>query len=426
MSTKLGLMAADFRTSLATEIAIAGTAATLQSNLDDDGITLPTGVYMFTLDGDNSAKEHIVCTNTAGVLSAISSISRQGTQTSGVARKHRIGASVVITDFAHIMYMNNLLKGTTDLDHLTPLKYDGSATISDSNALATKEYVDGVAVAGASNASTTVKGIIEIATAAEMAAGTGTGGTGAVLVPPNSSLVKTSSGAGDENKIPILDAAGTLANGFVDKVRTWGTVQTFTHDTIQITGAADSGNDGTNKTYVDGAITTAIAAATLMAPLARGTTPLTVYSTTAETTILTVAVPGGVLGTTQFLKMRFYFSKVQRGGSGTLSIKLKYGGTLFGTFATANGLTSDQILVVEALLMASGATNTQRGSMSAHYKGANTDTVAHFGESLQMDSASLAIDSTASQNFIITVTPDANNGSVGATLDHYEIEKSVN
>jgi hypothetical protein len=65
------------------------------------------------------------------------------------------------------------------------------------------------------NASETVAGKIELATAAEREAGTATGGTGAKLVPTNDALVKTSSGAGDENKIPILGATGKLATGFI-------------------------------------------------------------------------------------------------------------------------------------------------------------------------------------------------------------------
>lgn len=66
------------------------------------------------------------------------------------------------------------------------------------------------------NASETVAGKVEIATAAQRAAGTGTGETGALLVPSNDALVKTSSGAGDENKIPVLNASGQLASGFVN------------------------------------------------------------------------------------------------------------------------------------------------------------------------------------------------------------------
>lgn len=216
MSTKLCLMAADFRTSLATELAVSGTSCTLQSITDDDGVTLPNGTYMFTLDLENSQKEHFVATLTGTALSAMSSISRQGVQTSGAVRKHRIGASVTMTDFAHIMYMNNLLKGVTDLNASVPLKYDGVATLTPgSNEICTVAYADALTFAGAPNASTTQKGIIEIATAAEMASATGTGGTGALLVPPNSQLKKTSAGAADENKIPVLDASGLLATGFI-------------------------------------------------------------------------------------------------------------------------------------------------------------------------------------------------------------------
>lgn len=101
------------------------------------------------------------------------------------------------------------------------------------------QYVAGawttVGDTGTSNASTTVAGKVEIATAAERAAGTSTGGTGAILVPSNDALVKTSSGAGDENKIPILNASGQLADGYLGSGsasasnyllgnRTWGTV----------------------------------------------------------------------------------------------------------------------------------------------------------------------------------------------------------
>lgn len=64
------------------------------------------------------------------------------------------------------------------------------------------------------NASTTVAGKVEEATAAEQGAGTGTGGTGARLFVNPSNLVKTSSGAGDENKVPVLNSSGKLADGF--------------------------------------------------------------------------------------------------------------------------------------------------------------------------------------------------------------------
>lgn len=71
-----------------------------------------------------------------------------------------------------------------------------------------------VGTATVNNASTTVAGIIEISTSSERGAGTAIGGTGAALVVGNDALVKTSSGAGDENKIAILNASGNFDTGF--------------------------------------------------------------------------------------------------------------------------------------------------------------------------------------------------------------------
>lgn len=166
MSTKLpAVILADFTTQLSSEISVGGTTATLASNLDDDGVALPNGLVYLTLDGSNSSKEHIQAVKTGTSLASIMSVSRQGVLTSGSVRKHRIGASVAITDFATIKYLTDLLKGTTNLDSTDPLEYDGTASISTANQLATKAYVDGVAIAGGADSSTTVKGIGRVSVA---------------------------------------------------------------------------------------------------------------------------------------------------------------------------------------------------------------------------------------------------------------------
>lgn len=191
MSTLTATIIADFTTTLATALSVGGTTATLSSATDDDNVALPTGRYFFTLDGSNSSKEHISCTLTGTALTNIKTVSRQGVETAGVLRVHRIGASVSITDFAHILQINNLVKGTTALDASVPLGYDGTASITTANQLTTKTYVDSVTVAGAPNASTTVKGISETATQAEVLAKTTTGGTGALLVVTPDTLAST-------------------------------------------------------------------------------------------------------------------------------------------------------------------------------------------------------------------------------------------
>lgn len=183
MSTKLGTVLADFTTNLATAIVVGGTSATLQSATDDDGVALPAGRYFFTLDGSNSNKEHMSCDLSGTSLTNIKSVSRQGVETTGLARAHRIGCTVTLTDFAHLLYINNLVAGTTLFNSLVKLGYDGDpgVTSSDLNYFATVKFVNSVAIAGASNASTTVKGIVQEATLAQILGRTAAGSTGAQL-----------------------------------------------------------------------------------------------------------------------------------------------------------------------------------------------------------------------------------------------------
>lgn len=207
MSTKLGVIVADFRTSLAVKMAVGATTGTLQSATDDDAVALPAGNYYMTIDGDNSQKEHIRCTLAGTALSSVKSVSRQGVQTAGTVREHRIGASVTITNFAHLKEINDLVSGATDLDASDPLKYDAVAALTPgSNELATVAYADALAIAGAPDANTTQKGIVEQATNAETKAGTVAGGTAAKLF---ATPADTADAVQSSSWVYAVDASGT-------------------------------------------------------------------------------------------------------------------------------------------------------------------------------------------------------------------------
>ena len=149
MTQLLGKITADFETSLAVKMAIGATTGTLQSATDKEGVALPTGRYFFTIDRNNSAKEYISCTLTGTALTAIKTISRQGVEVSGTVREHRVGANVIISDFAHIKKINDLLDGTTKLDSGTPLEYDGTVTPTLPNQLMTRSAVLAIVTGGA-------------------------------------------------------------------------------------------------------------------------------------------------------------------------------------------------------------------------------------------------------------------------------------
>ncbi len=110
---------------------------------------------------------------------------------------------------------------------------------------ANKEYVDNVVVAGAPNANETTKGIIQLATNAQMGTATSVGSTGARLIPPNDQLVKVSAGAGDVNKIAVLSANGTFDSSF------FPLPLILTADQLQITTDPNSGDDAVRMSYAD-------------------------------------------------------------------------------------------------------------------------------------------------------------------------------
>lgn len=217
MATLLGKIVADFTSQLATKMEVGTTTATLQAPsgtlVDDDGVALPAGRYFFTIDGDNSRKEHISCDLSNTALTNIKSVSRQGVETTGVAREHRIGATVTITDFAHIKYINDLIGGTTNLNASEPLEYDGTATINSNNQLATKAYVDGVAISGAPDASTSTKGIVKMSTAPASASNPVAVGDNDTRVPTqseNDALAGTSGTPSSTNKFVTADDVSSV------------------------------------------------------------------------------------------------------------------------------------------------------------------------------------------------------------------------
>ena len=137
---------ADFETQLGAAISIADTSFTLSTAVDDDGVALPAGLYYFTLDNGTTQKEYLEGTLSGTAVTGVSNISRQGAVTAGALKAHRVGSSVVLTDF-----------------------------------MTYKKYIDETSLAGAPDASTSTKGVVETATLAQVRARTASGETGAAL-----------------------------------------------------------------------------------------------------------------------------------------------------------------------------------------------------------------------------------------------------
>ncbi len=148
MTQTLLKLAADFTVQLTSPVAIGDTTATLTSNVDDDNVALPDGLYGLTIDAGQSNKEYIICTLTGSAVSAVQSVTRQGVPTSGFTKAHRRGAKVTITDWAILSRILNNLTGTTGFNSDAPLGYDGAPSSLTGNQFATVNYVLSVVTGG--------------------------------------------------------------------------------------------------------------------------------------------------------------------------------------------------------------------------------------------------------------------------------------
>jgi len=151
MSQKIPLIVADLEVQLATAIAPGGTTFTLSSVTDDDGNACPNGLYCFTLDNGSASKEYLLGNIVGTSVTGVKSISRQGAETTGAVRAHRVGASVIITDFIAIKLLSDTLRGAQTLDGGSPLSYDTQPTLANGLQIATVQYVLDVVSGGSVN-----------------------------------------------------------------------------------------------------------------------------------------------------------------------------------------------------------------------------------------------------------------------------------
>lgn len=150
MSQTIPTTVADFETVLAEQTVLGDTTIELNSIVDADGNNLSAGLYAFTLDGDiDEYKEYVIGTLSGSTLSSVMSVSVQGIESSGVAKYHRRGALVSLTDWVVLGKVVNALRGSQGLDASAPLFYDAALVSPSGNQIPTVDYVLSVVNGGA-------------------------------------------------------------------------------------------------------------------------------------------------------------------------------------------------------------------------------------------------------------------------------------
>jgi len=212
-SAHLPQVIANFEDSLASKITSTATSLTLVDGTTPAGNTL-SGWYGLTLESGSANMEYILANCTGTACTSLTRGLSTDTGTSTVASlkfEHRRGASVKITDYPNLTIITNILNGADGVPD--KLYYDSQPTITSNEDIATKKYVDDVALVSAPDATESVKGVSELATGAEAAAGTSSGSAARLVLPAS---LATSSPFSTGYKIPVTGSDGKLSNDFLN------------------------------------------------------------------------------------------------------------------------------------------------------------------------------------------------------------------
>jgi hypothetical protein len=250
-----------------------------------DGSSLTTAkigdfiVITINPGADNEEKISASAVSVSGTTATWTIINRglsftENAQVTANIKQHAIGETVIISNDDHYLYSQYV--NVDDAQTISGIKTFSASPIvptptTDMQA-ATKKYADDLAIAGSPDATESVKGIIEIATQAELYASTSVGSTGARLVLPLTYATTTNykyylgTGAQPGAYIPITDpTTGQLdpslvnfdfaysGNNTITGLVTYSATTTFatTTHTIVYVGTTTAPQTNRPQLYVD-------------------------------------------------------------------------------------------------------------------------------------------------------------------------------
>lgn len=210
-------------------------------------------------------------------------------------------------------------------------------------------------------------------------------------------------------------------------------INTLGAKAIQINGSALIGgellNGTTHKFKYDGTAFQLLSPSALTLYTTKQlitTAAVTASNTNVETTLLTVSVPGGTLGTNNGIRGKLAVTLANTSGSAdNLSFRIKYGSTTIATVTVVTTTVSLNTLsegYIDFLLLANAATNAQKGSLvlnigsGIQYVAAGTQLV------LQGQLGTAAEDSTAAKTLAITAQWATAQAGATITMDHGEMD----
>ena len=429
----------NYKTTLSRSISSTATTIYVSSLTTKDSHVLTMadlGSKVFLTIEPGSNKEEIVMCTGIGTLSwttCTRGMAFYGTSTAAVAanqKTHSAGSAIVMSN-VHYVYDELVDKDTADT--ITAVKtYTVSPIVpysTASSSAASVGYTNATVTAGAPDANETTKGISELATGAEAAAGTSSG-SAARLVLPASIATTTADVAG--NHVAITDTDGKLKQDLLDLTEdfTFSGTNTFATSTMATTtfsgvvlGAGFGGDGSDGALSVEAGATTTLSIGSAVT-LVKNYTSITIPATAGlafslpntNGSIITLKSQGDcTIG--GFIDMR------QIGAASTTSVtigKIGYGVTtnaqagtagVSGSGGTAGAASANSTANFFRLSLVGKIIRVTPGASGG---GGGNDSTGILGGRGGDGGGALIIECAGALNFTGSINASGQNGSVGA------------
>ena len=249
---------------------------------------------------------------------------------------------------------------------------------------ANKTYVDGVAVAGAPDANTSTKGIVQLATALQTASSTALGSTGAYLVPANSTATDTPNTATRATRLLMSDMTGYLKQGWLKLSQAFTFTGGLTSTaTTTLTGSNINSNaiiinnvpyqfpSSSSLGYLSNNGSGVLSFGGIVPLWSSYTSPSTTQSST--TTIASFSVPANALGTSNLISCTFIGQGIYTQSTYKLWVDVSYGGTASSTVLYTQSTGTAKTGSISIVIHETGTTSSQNIIQQViNYNGDNT------------------------------------------------------
>lgn len=428
-SDQLGFsVVSNYKTTLSRSISSTASTIFVSSLSTKDSHTLTMndlGSKVFlTLEPGSNKEEIVMCTG-IGTLSwttCTRGLAFYATSTAAVTanqNSHSAGATIIMSN-VHYVYDELVDKDATEtidgqktFTATTTFSALPNTTTSYTPAadgdLATKKYVDDTITSGAPNATESVKGLIELATPTEVASSTPTGSTGASLVPQAKYATSTPGNNIGAGYTCVTENDGNLSADCLPLTEEL-TLSSSTVNTLSTSKFYLDGVDSDNLTGGNNADSLHLHEYNYVLFASSTTNKITLGGT--QSLFATTTIPANVMGTNNIIRFKTCISNMELVNSSSFTFYVKYGSQKSGdlAFSNATGVTGNFQGCISGELLATGATNTQKASFLVNVgRGEMVDATADVFEATNYANGNFTVDSTAAQDFVVTVLNPASS-----------------